>query len=1708
MSIHRDVRDDSPELAEHRRERPPLAPGKRTLTSALAEVMRLGAGPAPGVTPELRSALESEPGSPMPDAGRYSEEIGADVSHARAVTGSGAAAAARSIGAQAFTVGDRVFFGDGGFQPGTPAGDHVIRHELTHVAQQAGAAMPPLDALQISAPGSAAEVEAHQVAEAGGAGAIGSQPAQVARFDYEKIQETQVGGNSYSWWNAKELYFGFGTRLVDMPLAAPPFITWTEGTAKFLEGFVHQMLALGRGEFTEWAEVARKVVMPEDFRELVNRGRVIFGTKKDDKTSEVYDTGPRRFQDSSALPLVHAIHRRLIESLQRMAPRFLAASSAAAESGETVDPDAIIASHPCDYVLILTLARRTDLVGVDLAGYRAQAASQPQVAHDATAGPSEITWRFLDEGWGPNWIEVTDPAGVTAETLAQFLYGSAQESTRIVASPPYFGLPMDSARDLRIQKGMSVDHWSVLLGAHMVPWLDVSQKVLENERDPAFGLLRSGASEQAALSEAATGEKANAGADRGAILRILERTRNGLAACAQFVAPFGLDERLSETIGYIDGRLSFFTTATDQDVGRWFVQVEKQDDVVGRASMGLEQVDRHLRAMGIADISQIGRMPKAVRIPLERVAGEFVDAAVLSRLVATAENRVEKAELDLRLAPLDTMEIILKDIQTRVYLLRSIDRKHHPNETEWQFNEEDELWDQHLDEIEKQLEKDPNAKIDEKWEPPKPVPYQNADAGSQASMLQEELLVLRGKMLAGTSDVGPEIQELYKKIDKLSAETEIAQGYALLSKANEDVLSSDDSAWAVVANGVTGNLFEASDMWLEGEGYKFWFEYAWSYYQRGNIQEARKVLAENLGNDEGFKTFLQRAYDTIEDTQTRVMILKIATLVGIVLVTMGFGALAEGVAGALGAGEIGAFIVGASVEAASFTLLDHMLFGTDDMAGTLTTEFAANLATFGLMRAWRLRKAAKVADDAMAAAKLENATKLEKMHAYLLKGKELTGEVLIMAAAAYAQMQVDSLRQRGEFVSLSEIRDHGKQGLAMVLGIAVGGRLFRHELDELRRLGHQFGEDLGKRLETLRDMAKRVEVTKQPDLALELVRQDRALMEKELELRQRRDDPTGQRPPQLDEAAAAHRALLGEAELTLALDEVVPGRVYMGTPDQIDPILKRLEADGATVKPVDENGRKRYEVEQGEKRFTINEAQHYSTRSGGAVVPAGGKIQQFEPNSVVGYVDSVAEGREVMRRLAAGDRTALGEIGYDTFPSNLETNKVEWGLARRWDGALTVVLGGFTDINWAVLPHMKPLSHSHPFMPQMALKGRTGDGAVRIDELADLSDDMRHLFPSAADFGLMARGGIRDHVVHTPFVARPDGRVTNPGAGETGPTVDFVIEKSTYVGRWAGAEEVGVYRATVTARTPDGTIWRGEIYAVDAGASMLYKSRPPISGSRLGPPGGKFETRTGSANAVLVGKLRRAGMADPSSNPTVQHVLDSLSPQAQRWLEDLVDLQPARVRGVAEWVEGVGNRPAGQVEDLSIEIRETLRMVDEHPDLVFDVGADLRAPMKPGSTTERDKSFDVEGVKGTPASVERSVEIKSLGEPVQSPNDLWGVLKKTGGKLSTRKANGQEIAGFRESRINIHFYRGPVGKNAVRRGGDRYKDFDGSGNYRYLKKADDTEISTGNILDDVTDYLNNKPSLNDLDQLTLVDDAGVLATYTNDGRTGTWRRNP
>ena len=92
--------------------------------------------------PIVHDVLNS-PGRPLDAATRSFMEprFGADFSNVRVHTGGKAAESAQAVNALAYTVGNSIVFNSGQFAPTSAAGQKVLAHELTHVAQQGHAAL-------------------------------------------------------------------------------------------------------------------------------------------------------------------------------------------------------------------------------------------------------------------------------------------------------------------------------------------------------------------------------------------------------------------------------------------------------------------------------------------------------------------------------------------------------------------------------------------------------------------------------------------------------------------------------------------------------------------------------------------------------------------------------------------------------------------------------------------------------------------------------------------------------------------------------------------------------------------------------------------------------------------------------------------------------------------------------------------------------------------------------------------------------------------------------------------------------------------------------------------------------------------------------------------------------------------------------------------------------------------------------------------------------------------------------------------------------------------------------------------------------------------------------------------------------------------------------------------------------------------------------
>lgn len=155
-------------------------------------------------TSPVREVVGSGGGSPLDPGARtfFEERMGHDFSDVRVHTGGRADESARSIHAQAYTVGTQVVFRSGAYQPDTDAGRHVLAHELAHVVQQkAGpvAGTPAPGGISVSDPGDpferAAEHTAAQVMTGPAASPVpagGGDPVTAQRAGEEEEEMAQA----------------------------------------------------------------------------------------------------------------------------------------------------------------------------------------------------------------------------------------------------------------------------------------------------------------------------------------------------------------------------------------------------------------------------------------------------------------------------------------------------------------------------------------------------------------------------------------------------------------------------------------------------------------------------------------------------------------------------------------------------------------------------------------------------------------------------------------------------------------------------------------------------------------------------------------------------------------------------------------------------------------------------------------------------------------------------------------------------------------------------------------------------------------------------------------------------------------------------------------------------------------------------------------------------------------------------------------------------------------------------------------------------------------------------------------------------------------------------------------------------------------------------------------------------------------------------
>ena len=1108
-------------------------------------IARSGSGPAPSHVPSQVDAALGDSGRPLADGAAWSERVGADVSHAKIVTGERAEHAAASIDAKAFTVGDRVFMGHG--QSESSEGGNLLAHELTHVAQQRGAGSPTSAAgLSVVDHGDAREHAAR--AHDGASAEHASGDAAIARDNLTDVDATQ-----YLTINLANIQLATSTFLGAQQFATQDAsATWTDPVAL--------ALAVARAVSCCTIEQLRAWCSPKIIEHAIDRGRrrtdeLMAPESKPDQI-EVWETnkGPMKWYPSVAVEIGNLLVANVTASIKRVMPRYLAARSQAAMKVErerdvclTVAPEpeatAIIPGHPIDRVVIGGLV--DGAVTMDLAGYRT---AHPADTVRDTGQLRPIVMQFEAPKGAWFWLRVTQPKDPTAEEVAQELFGTPESAHYLTKAGALFGFGTVA--------GLREVHKTTLIGLGADPANPESPLYPHAKKDagtgwqpgtldPAKEILAGPLAAEAALGQAtgqATGKPK---------AKIVEDARNALLvmdAVSANAAKFGLGGELAGPRAQLDQRGKDLAAGDDAGAATWEVQVTEQKSILGTAALGaagmVKQLETATKGADPAAAKGGFSLPGYMRQAMRDVVEKYVEAAAVSALVETGRERLAAASQAEQLFPVVLMDGILQGVQKTIDLATNAKRSYLDGKKD------------HAD-------------------------YDVEGLRKKEEQLRIKVGTLRTKILNDPAGAGELLTQIWAEVAELSTEGDMVGTMDAIDGAFQAIEDADGIFAFIV-----GDSGELHELRMEAAGYTGTFRAmreAWKKGDKFNRDWAKGRLAE-LKQDEQFKSFLSRAYAQVKDTRVKTAIAQIVALLAITLLTMGAGAIATGAAAAFELGTTATLLMVSGVEAVTFTTLYTVFFEKDPSVAKFAGELAFNFALFGAMRKFSaMMEAAKLA-------------------APLKAGLEMSGQAVILGASSLAKAEIEKRIHKGESLTEAEVKDICVQGLVMFVAIAIIGRAAAPQLKMLEGLGLEVGTKFraaAKAGEGVTAMAEALKGGEGANVegAVELIKAERLWLEKQKaaydELARVIDaevknppkkgesvlEKTGLTREQVNDLRAAlgeHAAQMDVAETMLLLDQIAPG--HFTAPKERVPELLGKMGGGKEVSVDEVTGAKTYEI--------------------------------------------------------------------------------------------------------------------------------------------------------------------------------------------------------------------------------------------------------------------------------------------------------------------------------------------------------------------------------------------------------------------------------------------------------------------------------------------------------------------------------------------------
>ena len=852
--------------------------------------------PAPDRVPDaVSSTLARAQGAPLPSPAQWSRRVGADVSHAKIVTGEGAPEAAESIGARAFTVGERVFFARGNDEK--TDGGNLLAHELTHVAQQKGG----------TAPGSWEQtpfVDYHDQREVAarahdGAPQSGSSEQAIARDAEPDINNdayrtkfsAQIGDGIVQYLTGHDL--PSGSRFVTFigPLLPGPAIVGVGGAA------LTQKLDLWLGKEKVWRAIDK------------NRPKGTEQVTDGDKTwvEEKGHDGPGRWFPDIATELGAALHAALRVSLDRVVPRYqsaavatgIAAEDKAKQSMASPPPPQrgdIIASSPLDVLAI------DGLIAYAHFDYTTYRATYPQ-EKGKLGKLRAVDLKIEAPKDGVLYARVKSPQDATTEEVANQLFGSSTSSGELaIVAPPLFGFADGSKLKSQYAEPLAAAGWN----------LNVSVV------DPIAAAAKGPMADEIAKNQGL--QQPSKIATKTGVLATLDENVAIIGTIEKSGAAFGMGKNptvssLAPLVKELNDRRTKIAAMSEEDALSWAGQVEGQQGVLSQVSFSFA---RH--AQRLADLTKMVTDPKIklggfnlpphVREAMDVVAMRYADVCLISAMPGAATVKLAEVEELAGALPVTFLEGTLASIQGSLDAAR--ETKHGEAE------------------------------------------HQSYDVGGMQGReieLKRRLVALRERIKTDPEGATKELGDISKLVSELQTETELVANMDRIDSAWQ-ALDKGISFWwtSLITQHRASNLKDDGDRL-----HKRWKD-IFTQWKSGDPkqQELAKQSLDKLRVDGELTAWLGKVQSILKDAQIERLISEFVVVIAITVVTAGVGDLV--VAGAAGwelsAGTTAVLAGGA--EAATFTLLNQVFLDSDHSLGHVAYEFGTNWAMFGVMRRFQM----------------------------------------------------------------------------------------------------------------------------------------------------------------------------------------------------------------------------------------------------------------------------------------------------------------------------------------------------------------------------------------------------------------------------------------------------------------------------------------------------------------------------------------------------------------------------------------------------------------------------------------------------------------------------------------------------------------------------------------------------------------------------------